>query len=59
MTSHDDLVLRRVDIHDWESPVARQYGIDRLPNFRLYGPDGTLIAEGPEVAETILAWETR
>lgn len=31
-----ELKLRVVDIADWKSPVARQYGIDRLPTLWLY-----------------------
>lgn len=31
--------LRRVNIRDWSSPVARQYGIERIPQLWLH--DGT------------------
>ena len=31
---------------DWKSPVARQYDMNGIPHFKIYGPDGKLIAEG-------------
>ena len=47
-----DLVVVKVDINragvrkiDWQSPVARQYGMNGIPHFKVYGPDGKLIAE--------------
>ncbi len=42
----ESLVLRKVDIKDWRSPVARQYSISSIPHLKLYGPEGHLIAEG-------------
>jgi hypothetical protein len=30
---------------DWDSPVAKQYGMGSIPRFKIYGPDGKLIAE--------------
>lgn len=42
----DSLAVRKVDVIDWESPVARQYRISSLPHFRLYGTAGELIAAG-------------
>ncbi len=45
--SHEaELAVRKVDVIDWESPVARQYRIDSLPHFKLYGPNGELLAAG-------------
>jgi thiol-disulfide isomerase/thioredoxin len=39
--------INRSEIHkiDWDSPVARQYGMQSIPHFKIYGPDGKLIAE--------------
>jgi thiol-disulfide isomerase/thioredoxin len=39
--------INRPDRHkiDWESPVAQQYGLRSIPRFKVYGPDGKLIAE--------------
>jgi thiol-disulfide isomerase/thioredoxin len=44
---HDDqLVVRKVDIINWDSPVSRQYRLSSIPYMVLYGPDGTRIAAG-------------
>jgi len=47
-----DIVVVKVDINrpgvqkiDWDSPVAKQYGMNSIPRFKIYGPDGKLIAE--------------
>ncbi len=51
----DDLSVVKVNINrpgvtgiDWESPVVRQYGINAVPHFVVYGPDGQLMAQGKE-----------
>lgn len=48
-----DIVVVEVDINrpgivgiDWSSPVARQYSLESIPHFKVYGPDGRLQAEG-------------
>jgi thiol-disulfide isomerase/thioredoxin len=48
----DDVAVVKVDINrpdkkgiDWQSPVARQYGLYSIPHFKVYGPDGKLLAE--------------
>ncbi|MCX6954083.1 MAG: thioredoxin domain-containing protein [Verrucomicrobia bacterium] len=47
-----DVVVVAVDINrpgvrgiDWKSPVAQQYGLHSIPHFKVYGPDGKMIAE--------------
>ena len=47
-----DLAVVKVDINrpgvkkiDWGSPVAQQYRMDSIPRFKIFGPDGKLIAE--------------
>ncbi|MDQ5977181.1 MAG: thioredoxin 1 [Verrucomicrobiota bacterium] len=47
-----DIVVVKVDINrpgvsriDWESPVAKQFGLRSIPQFKVYGPDGKLVAE--------------
>ena len=30
---------------DWDSPVAREFGLQSIPRFKIYGPDGKLMAE--------------
>lgn len=48
-----DVVVVEVDINrpgvvgiDWSSPVARQYALESIPHFKVFGPDGRLQAEG-------------
>lgn len=48
----DDIAVVKVDINrpdvegiDWKSPVARQFKLQSIPQFRVYGPDGKLVAE--------------
>lgn len=53
--SRADVVVVKVDINrpgtkgiDWKSPVAQQFGLQSIPHFKVYGPDGKLKAEdGP------------
>ncbi len=59
----DDLVVVEVDINregvngiDWDSPVTAQYGIESVPNFKVYGPDGKLTAENDEAYELVTGW---
>ncbi len=47
-----DVAVVKVDINrpglkkiDWDSPVARQYGMHSIPHFKVYGPDGKMLAE--------------
>ena len=58
--SRDDLVVIRVDINrpgvqgiDWNSPVARQYGLRSIPHFVIYSPAGTQVAEGQEASAQV------
>ncbi len=51
-TTRDDLVVVKVDINrpgvtriDWDSPVAQQFKLQSIPQFKVYGPDGKLLAE--------------
>lgn len=54
--SRDDVVVVKVDINrpgvrgiDWKSPVAQQFRLNSIPHFKVYGPNGKLLAEdGPE-----------
>ena len=41
--SDPDVILRKIDIVNWETPVVKQHGIDSVPNVRVYGKDGTQI----------------
>ena len=47
-----DIAVVKVDINrpgvnriDWKSPVALHYEMNSIPHFKVYGPDGKLIAE--------------
>lgn len=51
-TTREDIVVVKVDINrpgveriDWQSPVAKQFGLRSIPQFKVYGPDGKLMAE--------------
>ena len=56
----EDLVVIRVDINrpgvqgiDWNSTVARQYGLRSIPHFVIYSPDGKKVAEGQEASAQV------
>jgi len=60
-----NLAVVKVDINrpeyhqiDWDSPVARQYTLSDkgLPYFKIYGPDGKLMFEGPEARQQVNDW---
>jgi thiol-disulfide isomerase/thioredoxin len=42
----DRLAIRKVDIINWDSAVARQYRLSSIPHLKLYGPDGSPLAAG-------------
>lgn len=42
----DRVALRKVDIVNWGSDVASQYGIRSIPHLKLYDAAGTLVSEG-------------
>ncbi|HEY5550327.1 MAG TPA: thioredoxin family protein [Opitutaceae bacterium] len=55
-----DIVVVKVDINrpdvrgiDWKSPVARQYALNSIPHFKVFGPDGKLKVEGDEAYELV------
>ncbi len=57
-----DIVVVEVDLNrpgvdpssiDWASPVARQYNLNSIPAFKIYGPDGQLVAEGDEATRQV------
>jgi len=59
----NDVVVVKIDINrpgvkgiDWKSPVAAQYGMRSIPNFKVYGPDGKLQAEGKEARSLVESW---
>lgn len=49
----EDIVVIKIDINregvrgiDWNSPLARQYNLSRIPHFMVYDPQGNLTHEG-------------
>ncbi len=61
--ARDDLAVVMVDIDrpgakriDWQSPVARQYHLQEIPCFKVYGPDGRLEAEGDKAYALVTGW---
>jgi len=61
--AREDIVVVKVDINrpnhkgiDWKSPVAQQYGMQSIPNFKVYGPDGKLVAEGKKASSLVNSW---
>jgi thiol-disulfide isomerase/thioredoxin len=58
--AHGDVVVVSVDINrpgikgiDWKSPVARQYKMESIPHFKIYGPNGKLVAEGDPARDKV------
>ncbi|MEW6278283.1 MAG: thioredoxin family protein [Candidatus Eremiobacterota bacterium] len=47
-TKRPEFVCLRVDIDQFRSPVAQQYGITAVPSYMIYGPDGKLVASGED-----------
>jgi len=59
----DDIVVVKVDLNrpgikgiDWQSPVAKQYNMHSIPHFKVFGPDGKLIAEGDKARALVTGW---
>lgn len=62
-TQRADLAVVKVDINrpdvkgiDWKSPVAVQYQMRSIPHFKVYGPDGKLLAEGKAARVMVDGW---
>jgi thiol-disulfide isomerase/thioredoxin len=56
-----DVAVVKVDINrpdhrgiDWTSPVARQYGLQSVPQFKVIGPDGKLKSEGDAAYDLVV-----
>jgi thiol-disulfide isomerase/thioredoxin len=61
--TRDDIVVVKVDINrpsvkgiDWESPVAKQYQLGSVPHFKVYSPEGKLVAEGKPASKLVYSW---
>jgi hypothetical protein len=49
----ENVRLRKIDIVSWESPVARQFNIRRLPTLMLYDGRQLLSADTREILEIL------
>jgi thiol-disulfide isomerase/thioredoxin len=61
--THPDLAVVMVDINrpdtkgiDWQSPVAREFALESIPHFQVYGPDGRLKADGDGAYDMVMGW---
>jgi thiol-disulfide isomerase/thioredoxin len=61
--SREDISVVFVDINrpgakgiDWDSPVSKQYDLPSTPQFKVYGPDGKLQAEGKPAYVMVTGW---
>ena len=61
--TRDDIVVVKVDINrptfkgiDWESPVAKQYDLGSVPHFKVFDPNGKLVAEGKPASKLVYGW---
>ncbi len=59
----DGVVLRKINIVQWGTPVTRQYQIRAVPHVRVYGGDGEQIGRGTssitEIEQSIKAATAR
>jgi thiol-disulfide isomerase/thioredoxin len=58
-----DLQIVKVDINrpgitgiDWQSPLARQFGLKSIPHFKIYDGSGKLVSEGDQAYQQIMVW---
>ena len=58
-----DLAIKKVNINragiqgiDWQSPLAQQYGIRRVPYFMIFSPTGKLVAQGKDAVDQVRRW---
>jgi thiol-disulfide isomerase/thioredoxin len=59
----DDIAVVKIDINredtkkiDWQSPVAQQYKLHSIPHFKIYSPEGKLVAEDKKASEIVYGW---
>jgi len=58
-----DIAVVEVDINrpgiegiDWKSPVAKEFQLDSIPHFKIFGPDGKMTAEGDLARAKLVEW---
>jgi thiol-disulfide isomerase/thioredoxin len=42
---YDDVIIRKIDIVNWGSKVAQQFGINSIPDVRVYDKKGQLVGQ--------------
>ena len=52
--TREDIVVRKVNIKNWGSPVCKQYNINSVPCFKIYDEKGKLKAEGDEAKQEVI-----
>ena len=50
------IAVRKVDIVNWNSPVAQQWNLRSIPNMRVYDPDGRMLGEPTSNLNQIIAY---
>ena len=53
MKGRDDVALRRIDIVEWDSPVAKQFKLNSLPALYLYDGKELVSKNGPEILKRL------
>ena len=58
-----DIAVVEVDINrpgvegiDWKSPVAKEFQLDSIPHFKIYGADGKPQLEGDAARAKVVEW---
>jgi thiol-disulfide isomerase/thioredoxin len=52
---YNDVILRKINIVNWTSPVAKKYEIQFVPNVRVYDKQGKMVGEPTPSYEAIEA----
>jgi len=52
--NRDDVVVFKVNIKEWDSPVCKQYNINSVPCFLIYDEKGNLKYSGDEAYEEVV-----
>lgn len=50
------IAVRKVDIVNWGSPVAKQWNLRSIPNMRVYDPNGRMLGEPTSNLNQIIAY---
>jgi hypothetical protein len=53
MTAKQGIVLLKVNINKWNSPVCKQFSINSVPYLMIYDKNGNLTAQGQEARQII------